>query len=77
MLDLPLCTKDKAGTPGKITRLFLVVCYICEEKHIDFANNPEDFIQSIDKDWRLSREHGWTHKKCCKLMPCRLKWKAK
>lgn len=59
-------TKDKAGIPGKITRLFRVCCSVCEQSHTGPGNTIDDFINDIDKQWRLSRNHGWVHRHCLK-----------
>jgi hypothetical protein len=63
----PIATKDKAGTPGKITRYFLVCCSICNQTEFKPGNTIDDFIADIEKgQWRLSRDHGWVHRHCMK-----------
>jgi hypothetical protein len=58
---------------GNITRQFTVWCGICGDWEMESASGLDQFIASIEKNWRLSREHGWVHKKCCKMMPVALK----
>jgi len=65
------------GTPGQVKRLFMICCMVCKETEIDTANNIDQFIDKLSqpKDgWRLTRDQGWTHKKCCKMMPQNIKF---
>lgn len=68
------CVPEAAGTPGRLTRLYMLTCGVCKERHVECANTPDLFCdKAIEKGWRFTSEHGWVHKKCIKLMPNRIK----
>jgi len=60
---------------GRITTQFTVWCGACGDFRLEEAPNKDKFIEMIDKEWRLSIERGWVHKKCCKMMPTMMKLK--
>lgn len=61
---------------GIVTRQFTVWCGVCEEWEMQSANHIDQFLDSISSkngNWRLTRDFGWTHKKCMRMMPTQLK----
>lgn len=65
---------------GKITRQFTVWCGVCGNWEMESANNIDLFIEMITNGprakWRLTRDQGWCHKSCCRMMPTTLKFNA-
>lgn len=61
---------------GSIVREFRVNCGICSGSFRQEAPNIDKFAEDIMRNgWRLTKEHGWVHKTCCKMMPAQIKFK--
>lgn len=70
LADVKLGIRKRAGS---ITRQFTVTCAVCGQDQTVTANNVEVAIETFQLDFRITAANGWTHHRCCKLMPTTIK----
>lgn len=55
---------------GGVTVSYTFCCSVCEADEIFAANNLDQAMDfASNNGWRLSRDRGWTHKRCCRPLP--------